>query len=129
MPGSVSNAAPTDVLPWGLCTAFAHSREYIASISEYPDGSSQRGRLAETSRKSWRQSRRLTATGLATLYTFYQNHINDPFYFYDPWASGFTYDETGEQTLGRYTVRFDGEWNQSMGIARGEAGISLVELA
>ena len=55
----------------------------------------------------------------------------EPFYFYDPWDTSpkFSHDPTGVATAGRYTVRFEGYWEQMVGMARGDAGISLVELA
>jgi len=48
MPGSVQNAAPATVLPLSLSRAFEHSREFLVSVNEYTDGSSQRGLLAAT---------------------------------------------------------------------------------
>jgi hypothetical protein len=131
MPGSVSNAAPTTVLPWSLCLAFAHTREFAVLDNEYKNGESQRGKLVETSLKSWPLAKRLTPTLLATLRAFFdaRKGSTEPFFFYDPWDSGFTYDATGVQTLGRYTVRFEGTWNQTVGIGRADVDISLVELA
>jgi phage-related protein len=131
MPGSVSNASPSTVLPLSLSTAFTHAREYAVNESAYIDGSSQRGRLSETSRKTWRMTKRLTVSELATLFAFYlaRHGAHEAFYFYDPWASGFTHDPDGEQELGRYTVRFEGEWTQMMDIVRGDVELTLVELA
>jgi hypothetical protein len=131
MPGSVENAAPTTVLPWALCRAFSHSREYAVLDNEYKNGESQRCKLVETSRKSWELSRRLTPTLLATLRAFFdaRKGPQEPFFFYDPWDSGFTYDPTGVQTLGRYTVRFEGSWSQAAGIGRTDVDLALVELA
>ncbi len=131
MPDSVANAAPTTVLPWSLCRAFSHSREFAINVNEYADGSCQVGQLVSTSRKTWKISRRLTPTLLGTLRAFYEacNGPQIPFYFYDPWDSGFTYDPTGVQIFGRYTVRFEGAWDQTVGMARADVDISLVELA
>jgi hypothetical protein len=131
MPGSVINAAPATVLPWGLCKAFSHSREYAVLENEYKNGESQRSKLVSTSCKSWRINRRLTPAALATLQAFYdaRKGPQEPFFYYDPHDSGFTYDPTGVQVLGRYTVRFEGAWNQTVGIGRVDVDISLVELA
>lgn len=133
MPGSVQNAAPATVLPWSLCRAFVHAREYPVLVNEYRNGESQRSRQAETSRKRWRLAKRLTAAQLAELRTFYQARkgSTEPFYFYDPWEANpkFAYDPTGASPVGRCTVRFNGEWNQSVGPARSEVSIEVIELA
>ena len=133
MPGSVQNAVPTAVLPQSLSRAFGHAREYIVIENEYRNGESQRSRLVETSRKRWRTARRLTPTLLDAFRDFYdaRNGPQEPFYFYDPWDTTpkFSHDPTGTATQGRYTVRFEGPWEQMVGMGRGDVGISLVELA
>lgn len=132
MPGNVSNAAPTTVLPLSLCTKFVPSREIAMDENSYADGESQRALLVATSRKSWKLSKRLAPTALATLRAFYvaRNGPQQPFYFYDPNDSGFSYDPTGAATVGRYTVRFDGPWAQVIGLGRADVSdIALVELA
>ncbi len=133
MPGSVENAAPVTVLPQSLCRAFVHGREYALLDNEYRNGESQRGLLVATSRKRWRLGKRLTPDQLATLQAFYdaRNGPQQPFYFYDPYDTSpkFSYDPTGVATQGRYTVRFDGYWEQSVGIGRADVEISLIELA
>ncbi len=131
MPGSVANAEPTEVMPLSLCRAFSHAREYSVLVNEYKNGESQRSRQADTSRKSWKTARRLTPSLLADFRDFYvaRRGPTEPFYFYEPWDSGFTHDPTGVQTTGRYTVRFEGTWEQMVGIARGDAQINLIELA
>jgi hypothetical protein len=55
----------------------------------------------------------------------------EPFYFYDPYETvpKFSYDPTGAATQGHYTVRFEGPWEQAVGLARADVEISLVELA
>ncbi len=133
MPGSVPNAAPSTVLPQSLCRAFVHSREFPGQINEYRNGESQRGRLADTSRKRWRLGKRLTPAALETLRNFYdaRKGPQEPFYFYDPWEAvpKFSYDPTGTATAGRYTVRFDSAWTQSVGLSRIEVEIQLAEVA
>jgi hypothetical protein len=132
-PGSVSNAAPATVLPWSLCTAFSHSREYAVIENEYKNGESQRSKLVSTSRKRWTTARRLTPAILEDFRDFYdaRKGPHEPFYFYDPWDTSpkFSYDPTGAQTTGRYTVRFDCPWTQTVGMGRADIQISLVELA
>ena len=133
MPGSVQNAVPAAVLPRSLSRAFGHAREYIVIENEYRNGESQRSRLVETSRKRWRTVRRLTPTLLEALRDFYdaRKGPQEPFYFYDPWDTTpkFSHDPTGVSTAGRYTVRFEGYWEQMVGMGRADAEISLVELA
>ncbi len=133
MPGSVSNAAPSTVLPLSLSRAFVHSREYPVQVNEYRNGESQRGRLADTSRKRWRIGKRLTPAALQALRDFYdaRKGPQEPFYFYDPWETvpKFSCDPTGTAIQGRYTVRFEGVWSQSSGPPRSDVEITLVELA
>jgi phage-related protein len=133
MPGSVENAAPSTVLPWSLSRAFVRSQEYHVVENEYAGGESQRSVQASNSRKRWRLVKRLASAELADLRDFYEARKGpqEPFYFYDPWDTSprFSYDPTGQQTQGRYTVRFEGEWEQAAGIGLIEVSSELVELA
>jgi len=128
MPGSISNAAPATVLPLSLCSAFSHSRSLPVNANEYKNGESQRGKLADSGRRSWKIKKRMTSTTLATLRTFYNSRRGpqEPFYFYDPWTA---HDPTGVATTGRYIVRFDTGWSQSSFIGRLETDLGLMELA
>lgn len=132
MPGSVSSASPTTVMPWSLAKAFSHSREFALIENEYKDGASQRSLQVATSRKSWRLSKRLAPADLEELRDFYdaRHGSQQPFYTYDVTETSpkYSYDETGVATTGRYTVRFEGPWQQSMGIARGEVEIAYAEI-
>jgi hypothetical protein len=133
MPGSVLNAAPATVLPQSLCRTFVHERAYPLIENEYKNGESQRSVLATNSRRRWRLAKRLTPAALQTLRTFFdaRNGPTEPFYFYDPYDTNprFSYDPTGAVTVGRYTVRFNGDWSQSTGLSRAEVEITLVEVA
>ena len=121
------------MLPQSLSRVFVHSREYPVHVNEYRNGESQRGRLADTSRKRWRLGKRLTPAALQTLRDFYdaRKGPQEPFYFYDPWEAvpKFTSDPTGTATEGRYSVRFERAWQQGAGLARIDVEIELVELA
>ena len=132
MPGSVQNAAPTAVLPQSLCRAFAHERAYPLIENEYRNGESQRSVLATNSRKQWRLAKRLPAATLQALRNFYdaRNGRAEEFYFYDPYETSpkFSYDPTGQSTVGRYTVRFNGDWQQSSTPGRSDVSIELIEL-
>jgi len=133
MPGSVLNAAPATVLPQSLCKTFVHERAYPLIENEYKNGESQRSVLATNSRRRWRLTKRLTPAALHTLRDYFdaRNGATEPFYFYDPYDTNpkFSYDPTGVVTVGRYTVRFENDWNQSIGLGRDEVSITLVEVA
>ena len=133
MPGSVLNAAPATVLPQSLCRTFVHERVYPLIENEYKNGESQRSLVATNSRRRWRLAKRLTPSALQTLRDFFdaRNGSTEPFYFYDPYDTNprFSYDPTGVVTVGRYTVRFNGDWQQSSGLGRSDVQIELLELA
>jgi len=133
MPGSVQNAAPATVLPHSLCRAFTHTREYPVIDNEYRNGESQRSVESSTSRKRWRLAKRLTPAQLQVLRAFYEarNGPAEPFYFYDPYETNpkFSYDPTGQAVAGRYTVRFNCEWSQSVSPWRAAVEIELLEVA
>jgi len=102
----------------------------------YRNGESQRRSRVATSRKRWRQTRPLTLEGTEELRAFFTDRKGqlEPFFFYDPFepaggqAIGSNHDATGVSTQGRYTVRFDAEWSQVLGMARADAQIALVEI-
>lgn len=133
MPGSVQNAAPLTVMPSSLSRSFAHERSYPVVESEYRNGESQRAVQATNSRKRWRLAKHLTPAQLASLRDFYdaRKGPTEPFYFYDPYETNpkFTHDPTGQAVAGRYTVRFVGEWNQSLDLGRADVNVELIELA
>jgi hypothetical protein len=133
MPGSIQNAVPSAVMPLSLSRAFVHAREYPAIENEYRNGESQRSVQATNSRKSWRLTKRLPPAALVALRDFYdaRKGATEPFYFYEPYETNpkFSHDPTGQSPAGRYTVRFEGEWNQSIGLARADVSVELIELA
>jgi hypothetical protein len=133
MPGSVQNAAPLTVLPASLSRAFVHEREYPILDNEYRNGESQRSVQATNSRKRWRLAKRLTSAQLAALRDFYdaRKGPTEPFYFYDAYETSpkFSHDPSGQAVAGRYTVRFSGEWNQSVSLGRADVSIELIEVA
>ena len=138
MPGNIQNAAPNGVMPFSLCTAFTELREYAQLQNPYHDGTIQRSQLAQTSRQTFRLSKRLSASLLSALYSFWvsQNGGLIPFAFYNPFdvASGqqigSNYDSTGNNTQGRVKVVFRGNWAQATDIARTNVqGLELVEVA
>lgn len=133
MPGSVQNAAPLTIMPASLSRSFAHERTYPVVESEYRNGESQRSVQATTSRKRWRLAKRLARAQLGALRDFYdaRKGPTEPFYFYDPYETSpkFSTDPTGQAVAGRYTVRFAGEWNQSVDLGSADVNLNLIELA
>jgi len=101
--------------------------------NEYRNGESHRSVEATNSRKAWRLAKRLTPVQLAALRDFYEARKGptEPFYFYDPYETSpkFSHDPTGQAIIGRYTVRFDGPWEQALQLGRIDASLALVELA
>jgi hypothetical protein len=138
MPGNLQSASPSGVMPASLSTAFTESREYAQLQNQYRDGTIQRSQLAQTSRRTFMLSKRLSATDLSTLCGFWAARKGGlmPFAFYNPFdvASGqqigSNYDPTGNSTQGRVTVVFRGPWAQATDLARSNVrGLELVEVA
>jgi hypothetical protein len=108
--------------------AFLEARELAQLQATYHDGTTHRSRLAATSRRTFKLSRRLTVAALATLQAFWAAHQASPFYFYN-FAEG-PYDGTGASTAGRYTVVFRCNWSQSTSTLRTDVQqLELVEVA
>lgn len=133
MPGSVANAAPTEVLPQILCLALQQDRHYELLANEYQNGESQRSLLVATSRKAFVARFRKDSTALVPARDFFdaRKGSHQPFYLYYPFETSpkFSHDPSGVATTGRYTVRLDGDWQQIFEIARGEYELRFVELA
>jgi len=133
MPNSVQTAVPATVLPVSLSRTFVHQREYPVLDNEYRNGESQQSVQATNSRKRWRLAKRLTPAQLSALRDFHdaRKGPTEPFYFYDPCGTSpkFSHDPTGQAVAGRYTVRFAGEWSQSVGQGRSDVQVELLEVA
>jgi hypothetical protein len=134
MPLNVQNAAPLLVMPFSLCTQYRRSQQYQVIANDYKNGESQRSAQTTTSRKSWDLSKRLMPALLAAQRAFFESVRGPylPFYFYDVYETTprFQYDATGAATAGRYTVRYvTTQWAPSVGIARADVSVSLIELA
>lgn len=133
MPHAVDAANPTTVFPLILMSSFSQSREWFAFESRYKDGNRQVASLPATSRKRWVMQAKLTAAQQAALIAFYiaRKGGTQEFLFYDLYETvpQFTYDETGEALAGRYVVCFEGNLQTSIGMARGSASLSLVEVS
>ena len=136
MPGNLVQAEPNGVMPESLCTAFTELREYVELQNQYHDGIIQRSQLAQTSRRTFRLSKRLNAAALSALYNFWVSQSGGltPFAFYNPFdvaagqQIGSNYDPTGNETQGRVTVVFRGNWAQDTEMARSNVSLELAEV-
>jgi len=133
MPGNLSAASPSTVLPEGLCLAFEQRRRYEANVNEYANGESQREVKASSPRRAWSQTRALTAAALATLLSFYAARKGglEPFYFYDPSESTTygNYDGTGASSNGRFIVAFRGPLGFTLAGGRAQVSFQIEEVA
>lgn len=135
MPGNIAYAEPFGVMPQTLCLAFSEARAYEQIVSVYHDGTRQAGQLAQTSRRTFKLSRKLTVTTLATLKAFWDSTAGGliPFIFYNPFDGtpvGSNYDPTGASTAGQYIVAFRGNWSQATDMQRSTVpSIELVQVA
>lgn len=130
MPGNIQHAIPSGVMPYALCTAFSESREYAHLQAQYHDGTVERSQLAQTSRRTFALSHRLTAVKAIALRAFWDGQQGGvvPFLFYNL-VEG-PYDSTGNSTQGRYTVVFRNNWNEITGLARTDVQqLQLIEVA
>lgn len=131
-------AEPNGVMAESLCTAFTELREHVQLQNQYHDRTTRRSLLAQTSRRTFRLNKRLSATLLSAQYNFRvsQNGGLTPFAFYNPFdvatgqQIGSNHDATGNETQGRVTVTFRGNWAQSTDLARSNLqGLELVEVS
>ena len=138
MPGNLIQPEPNGVMPLSLCTAFTESREYAQLQNAYHDGTVHRSQLAQTSRRTFRLTKRLSASALTALYNFWvtQNGGATAFIYYNPFEPvpgyevGSNYDPAGSEVQGRYTVKFNNTgWSQSSDICRTTVPIELIEVA
>ena len=133
MPGSVSAATYTTVLPQILASAYTRTQDWYADQTIYPDGSINVWDMGlAVSRKSWRLREKLTAAELTALRAFYlaTKGPTISFLMYEPWETSpqFSYDPTGSAVTGAYIVRFAGSLVHALGLARNEAEFGLVEV-
>jgi hypothetical protein len=59
-------------MPASLCTAFTELREHAQLQNQYHDGTVQRSQLAQTSRRTFRLGKRLSASLLSAVTTIPQ---------------------------------------------------------
>jgi hypothetical protein len=122
-------------MPQNLCLAFSEARAYEQLASVYHDGTRQAGQLAQTSRRTFKLSQKLTVTQITALKAFWDaaGAGLTPFIFYNPFDGapvGSNYDPTGASTVGQYFVVFRGNWSQSTDMQRSTVpSIELIQVA
>lgn len=131
MPGNIIAAAPTEVMPFGLCSAFSEEHRIEAFINAYQDGSSDRAARALNSRRFFRMTRPVTAAQYTALYNFWKAHPVQAFWFYNlvETIPPFHWDPTGSAPDGRYPVVFDGSWSDQTSLGRSPVSLGLREVA
>ena len=122
MPGNLIPAQPTDVMPARLSRAFHEELHLEADLNQYPDGSSDRNALAQNNRRYFTMQQTLSPDDWQTLRQFFYNHQGRPFYFYNlrETVPPFSWDATGQNPIGRYTVAFDGTWSETYNAHRAQ---------
>ena len=128
MPGTLAYAAPSAVFPGGLYTALSLGDTWPNVQVAYPDGNQQARSDGANPRHSWTIAQRRTYAQYTTLKNFWTSMRGGltPFYFYPNPAQ---YDATGVSTVGRYTVRFEGELAVTYDSPRWPVQLKLVEVA
>jgi hypothetical protein len=120
MPNNITTPTPTVVMPANLSRAFHEELHLEADLNMYPDGSSDRNALALNNRRYFTMQQTLLPKDYYPLQQFFYNNLGRAFYFYNPRETvpPFTADPTGANTVGRYTVTFDGSWSVTYGNER-----------
>lgn len=133
MPNPVDGANPTVVMPYSLAIAFQRSQQYLVQKNQYQNGERQARALTSTSRKQWKQNKRLTASQMSDLETFFEAQTTAiEFFFYDVYETvpAFSYDDTGDAIDGRYSVRFDGVFTKSLELGRNMVNqLTIIEVS
>lgn len=130
MPNNVASAVAVGVLPRILATSFTEELRIEALVNTYPDGASDRKNMAVNPRRYFHLTRALTNAQWSALWDFYLAHKGIPFYMYNPRETvpPFSYDASGLDPDGRYTVVFDGPWSETTALGRGQVGLSMREV-
>lgn len=140
-PASVAAGA---VLPQSLATSFVDTHVYPILFTPYNDGTFERSLVQDgvnppRALRTWMLAVPLTTAQYNALLTFFEQTTAgglNPFYFYDPFdvlpnqEIGSNYDPTGDNTQGRATCFFRGDWTQQSAIARHAVpNLTMVEVA
>ena len=132
MPSNIAPAQPVDVFPRIIsASTFTEELRLEEITNSYPDGSSDRQALATTPRRYFHFTFAVTTLLWQRLWTFYLVHKAQAFYIYNPRETvpPFSYDPTGQDPIGRYTMVFDSAWSETTAMTRGQVAFSLREVA
>lgn len=103
-------------------------------LNVYANGEVQRSLLTATSPKRWVLALPLTAAAKEAMLQFFlgQGGGTIEFLFYDLFETvpKFSYDPTGADVAGRYTVRNEGLWQSALraGDLAGDASFGLIDV-
>lgn len=128
MPGIVTQAIASTVLPYSLASEFVETFDWpIVENGPFPDGRYLRHKQGAASRRSWRLNRRLASSQFSDLLTFWaaRRGPHQAFYFYPVQSQ---HDATGVATAGRFLVRFFGSLSVTYTIGRDTAEFGLIQL-
>lgn len=128
MPGIVTQAVASTVLPYALASLFVQAYTWpVVENGPFPDGSYLRETQGEAARLSWTLSRRLTAGEFSALVSFWEARKGplQAFYFYPVQSQ---HDATGVATTGRYLVRFEGALTMTLQLGRDTGDFTLVQV-
>lgn len=130
MPGNVAGAVAAGVLPQVVASSYTEELRLEMLANAYVDGSSDRAALALNVRHYFHLTLPLTTAQWVTLWNFYQAHKGLAFYMYNPRETTppFSYDASGQATVGRYMVVFDSPWSETTAMTRAQIGFSLREV-
>lgn len=131
MPDNVFAASPSAVMPKHLCRSFQEELRAEALLNNYCDGSSDRVALVINPRRYFRMVHGLNGSDWANLKQFFYAQQGRAFYYYNlrETVPPFSYDATGSNPIGRYTVVFDGQWSDTYNVARTDIALQLREVA
>jgi hypothetical protein len=130
MPNNLNPANPQGVMPKQLCKSFQEELRLEALLNQYPDGSSDRNALALNVRHYFRMTQGLNGADWAAMRQFYIQQQGRAFYFYNlrETVPPYSWDPSGQNPIGRYTVVFDGQWSDIFNLARTDVALQLREV-
>jgi hypothetical protein len=115
-----------------LARAFSEVRFHNGVVDNYADGRSTRFARVFNPRLSFRLTRPLTDPQLFDLRNFYLlvARFGQPFWFYNirETEPPGTWDPTGVDPVGRYTVVWEGPWSDTLNLGRHETSFILREV-
>lgn len=128
MPGIVTQAVATTVLPYALASEFVECRTWpVVENGPLPDGSYVKYLQGAADRREWKLTRRLTGALYVSLLAFWEARkgSHQAFYFYPTQSQ---HDATGVSATGRFLVRFLGTFSTTHSSGLDSAQFGLIQL-